>query len=76
MKKVHAKRSWTFFVVLALVLVLGKTPVFAAGISDFDDLKMQWRPQEQYYDYRKYYRDGSLGDKEGCDDFRGPKESS
>ncbi|MBS6524843.1 hypothetical protein AAA081_07680 [Aedoeadaptatus acetigenes] len=40
MKKVHAKRSWIFFVVLALVLVLGKTPVFAATeVSDFAGLK-------------------------------------
>lgn len=39
MKKVHAKRSWIFFVVLALVLVLGKTPVFAASVSDFAGLK-------------------------------------
>lgn len=40
MKKVHAKRSWIFFMVLALVLVLGKTPVFAATeVSDFAGLK-------------------------------------
>ena len=39
MKKMHAKRSWIFFMVLALVLVLGKTPVFAASVSDFDGLK-------------------------------------
>lgn len=39
MKKMHAKRSWIFFVILALVLVLGKTPVFAASVSDFDGLK-------------------------------------
>ncbi len=40
MKKVHAKRSWIFFMVLALVLVLGKTPVFAATeVSDFTGLK-------------------------------------
>lgn len=39
MKKVHAKRSWIFFMVLALVLVLGKTPVFAANVSDFAGLK-------------------------------------
>lgn len=39
MKKVYAKRSWIFFVVLALVLVLVKTPVFAASVSDFAGLK-------------------------------------
>ena len=40
MKKMHAKRSWIFFMVLALVLVLGKTPVFAATeVSDFTGLK-------------------------------------
>ena len=39
MKKMHAKRSWIFFMILALVLVLGKTPVFAASVSDFDGLK-------------------------------------
>ena len=39
MKKRHAKRSWIFFMVLALVLVLGKTPVFAASVSDFNELK-------------------------------------
>ena len=40
MKKMHAKRSWIFFMVLALVLVLGKTPVFAATeVSDFTRLK-------------------------------------
>lgn len=40
MKKVHAKRSGIFFVVLALVLVLGKTPVFAeTEVSDFAGLK-------------------------------------
>lgn len=39
MKKLHAKRGWIFFVVLALVLVLGKTPVFAASVSDFAGLK-------------------------------------
>lgn len=35
----HAKRSWIFFMVLALVLVLGKTPVFAATVNDFAGLK-------------------------------------
>lgn len=39
MKKMHAKRSWIFFMILALVLVLGKTPVFAASVSDFNELK-------------------------------------
>lgn len=40
MKKLHAKRGWIFFVVLALVLVLGKTPVFAVTeVSDFAGLK-------------------------------------
>ena len=39
MKKMHAKRSWIFFMVLALVLVLGKTPVFAASVSNFNELK-------------------------------------
>ena len=40
MKKMHAKRSWIFLMVLALVLVLGKTPVFAATeVSDFAGLK-------------------------------------
>lgn len=39
MKKVHAKRSWIFFMVLALVLVLGKPPVFAASVSNFNELK-------------------------------------
>ena len=39
MKKMHAKRSWIFFMVLALVLVLGKTPVFAESVRDFAELK-------------------------------------
>ena len=45
MNKVHAKRSRIFMMILALVLVLvlvsGKTPVFAAtvNVSNFDELK-------------------------------------
>ncbi|WP_108832160.1 hypothetical protein [Aedoeadaptatus coli] len=39
MKKVHAKRHWIFFMVLALVLVLEKTPVFAASVGNFNELK-------------------------------------
>lgn len=41
MNKVHAKRSRIYIMILALVLVLvsGKTPVFAETVNDFAGLK-------------------------------------
>ena len=42
MNKVHAKRSRIYMMILALVLVLvsGKTPVFAATVNNFAGLKV------------------------------------